>query len=118
MLCCAARLRCLPQQGHRARGVWALQGWVLQGCCSPWWPWDGWAVWCGVGGSLGRARAVLLVQVGQAAHSMGLSHSPALGCSKASQFPFKASSTHCTEQGGKKRPPPAKTAKESESQSL
>lgn len=76
------------------------------------------AVWCGVGGSLGRARAVMLVQVGQAAHSMGLNLPPALGCSKSSQFPFKASSTHCTVQVEKKRPPPAKTAKESERQSL
>lgn len=66
---CAAWLRCLLQQGQRAREIWVLQGWVLQGCCSRWWPWHGQR---GAGGSLGCSRVVLLYlspeQVEQAGH--------------------------------------------------
>lgn len=90
----------------------------------------GWSVRCGIAlleavwavqGLCCRCRWLYLPpeQAGQAGHSMGLSLPPASGCSKASQFPLQ-SFQHSLHRagGGKNRPPPAKTAKESESRSL
>lgn len=79
-----------------------------------------------VGGSLGCARAVLLVQVALPVPPSSWdrqvtpwdSASDTLGCSEASWFPLQSLQHSLHGEGGKNRPPPAKTAKESESWGL